>query len=172
MGEQDRQNLGFAEHEYSAIATNTSQALQMMALLLTLYFLFNGALFTAVFTLLASTWGRSPVPYVGWLKVIDIVVFACLLLTLSFTLWSYFFVRSFRESVGIALTRGSEIEMLIYGKSSKDKNGFFSRMDHWISQGRTPRELARSSAIFFCLIESFWICIFVGSLSFVESVSR
>jgi hypothetical protein len=164
VDQQNQEPIGFSEHEYAAIATNTSQALQMMALLLTIYFLFNGALLTAMFTLLASTWGHKPLPYFRWLEIIDAVAISCFVLTLAFTFWSYYFVRSFRESVGIALSRGSEIERLAYGNSSKDKTAFFSRMDDWIRRSRTPQALALCSLIFFVLIESFWFLLVFGNL--------
>src|SRR5262249_33121310 len=157
MDQQERELLNFEEREYPAISQNTSTSLQMMAVLLTLYFVFNGALFTAVLSLLGSAWRNTPLPYLPSWQLIHAAGLILFPLTLTFSLWAYFFTKSFGQSAFIAVTRGAEIETQAYG-SSKGTKGFFLRMKEWLHSA-TAYTLALLSTIFICLVQLIWFCL-------------
>jgi len=164
VSQREQQLVDFAEKEYAAISQNTATSLQMMAVLLTLFFIFNGALLAATVALLgaSSGWGYEPLPFFEQLKLIQAFPIGCFLLTLIFSLWAYYFVMSYREGVGIAVSRGSEIEKAAYAPDGV--HGFFSRIGDWMSKSQSIRRLAKLSVFFFVLIELFWACLAFGNL--------
>jgi hypothetical protein len=121
-----------------------------------------GGLVTAMFTLLSAKWAHEPFPYFNFerVKILDVLGVCGLLLALAFIRWAYLFVMSFQKSFRIAVSRARDIENFVYAS----EDGFFSKMNVWISDNRTPSALGRYSKIFLCLIAAFWICLAAGVL--------
>lgn len=160
-----KEQFDFAKSEYDAIATNTSQAFQTMALLVSIYFVFNGVLLSSLFALLASVWGGQQATQMSRFEITSIVVIGSFIVSVVFTIWSYYFVMSFGKSMRLALKRGADIENVMYAASSEFGNsGFFAAMSGWVAGSRYRNKLGLWSIIIFCLIGFFWILILAAEI--------
>jgi hypothetical protein len=143
--------------EYAQLATIMSQGYQSMALLLTLYFIFNGAIFAFLAQMITSQWGSDKFSFISGTFTIsekEIIVGFCAVVSILFTIWSYYFVSVFSDNLRITLKRGSEIE-----REHDGYYGVYSRYMSWLDSGRSRRGLSISTMLFFLTMFAFWVSI-------------
>jgi hypothetical protein len=136
--------------EYETISHQFAAGFQTMAVLLTLFFVFTGA----IFAYLAAVFDNpvSNIHVLGFtvdfrmLQIVLIAVLSCV-----FTFWSLSFVWLFSEGWDVMLKRATQLETLTEGRSHRA--AYFSKYWDWYSRKNSWREwLSCSTKIFFALI--------------------
>jgi len=142
--------------EYSQISSILSQGYQAMALLLTLFFIFNSALLAFVPQMLNSQTIRESFVIIIWSKPIqgiDLLITTAALIAIIFVVWSFYCVKSFSDKLKITLQRGMEIENLY------EQPGIYTSYYNWFVQGKSRSSLYKWTIMFFVFMGLFWISV-------------
>jgi len=153
----------FALTEYQSIATSFANGLNAMAVLLSLFFVFTGAVLNYVaglFNDLTKELGNHAPPgmVVGWLDFRLWQIYFICLISVVFTIWSASFVFAFRNGAGKMFARASEIEAHFPGISDSSKRKFFTLMHGWYAGDEGWSSLR---TLYFSTV-AFYACIFVS----------
>jgi hypothetical protein len=146
----------FAQSEYNSIAHIFGSGLNAMAVLLTLFFIFTGAMLNYIGSLFNDLAKPDLIPMRLWLADFRIwqICFICFV-AIVLTVWSLCFVLVFRKLAGTMFQRASEIETAFPDMSEPRQSRLFNVLHDWYSTSsglRALRTLFWSTAIFYVLI--------------------
>ncbi|MDB5577326.1 MAG: hypothetical protein JWR80_2502 [Bradyrhizobium sp.] len=160
----------FAQSEYNSITHIFGAGLNAMAVLLTLFFIFTGAMLNYVGGLFNDLAKPDVTPMRLWLADFRIwqIYFICVV-AVVLTVWSLCFVLVFRKLAGTMFQRASEIEAAFPDLSEPRQSRLFNLLHDWYSTSSglaALRTLFWSTAAFYVLIFASYIVIFVSAINF------
>jgi hypothetical protein len=145
----------FAHNEYNSVTQIFSSGLQAMAVLLTLFFLFTGAMLGYVGGLFTDM-GKTDIQPVRLLWGVDfriLVIYGVFLVGSILTAWSLCFVMVFRQIAGQLFERASQVEALYPNLSGQNQSRLFTGLHHWYVSPKGQfwrRGLYRTTVAFYC----------------------
>jgi hypothetical protein len=157
----------FAEHEYTSITQIFSSGLNAMAVLLTLFFIFTGAMLNYVGGLFTDMGKTEIHPIILWNTDFRILqVYAIVAVGAVLTGWSLCFVLVFRNIAGTMFERASKVEAR-YPDLSEDSQGrLFAVLHHWYntSSRGALKWLYRTTVMFYLLMAGAYVAILASAI--------
>ena len=145
----------FAENEYTSITQVFSSGLNTMAVLLTLFFIFTGAMLNYVSGLFTEL-AKPEIRPIGFWSVDFRIwqIYFIIAVALVLTVWSLCFVLVFRDIAGKMFQRASEKEEIYPDMSGRKESRVFVLLHSWYSSsgGFAPLRLLFWSTVFFYVL--------------------
>ncbi len=159
----------FVHDEYLSITQIFSSGLNAMAVLLTLFFVFTGAMLNYVgglFTEIAKP--DSHFVKLGGIDFRILQIYGIIAVGVVLTVWSASFVHVFRDVAGKLFRRASEVEALSPGATAGRTGGLFALLHDWYSSPRGStalRWLYWSTVAFYVLMAAAYAGIVWSAVS-------